>query len=292
MSDPGVEAPIARRSIWSLRLSRRAIGKSMIGVGIAGIVTAVVGLVVGEILVNQVTGSVDDSLLLTSQALTAVDDSIVVTGAMVDTVRTGMDSVQETMRTVETSLDQTATATADGAEFVGGALPDALNAVAEVLPTIESVAGSIDDTLDLLSSVPFGPDYQPVKPFDESIGDLRRAIEPLPDQLITLSNDFDDLTVASRAMADEVETLGQAVGDLSTQLDDVALLLDRYTSTTQEAQRIAAESRDDLSTSSTLVRWLLVVVAAVFAVGQIVPIWLGVTLLRDESSTPTLGGRV
>jgi methyl-accepting chemotaxis protein len=263
----------------------------MIGVGIAGIVTAVVGLIVGQVLVNQVTGSVDDSLVLTSQALTAVDDSIAVTATMVDTVRGGMQDVQRTMGTVQTSLDQTATATADGAVFVGGALPDALGAVADVLPTIESVAGSIDNTLELLSNIPFGPDYNPVKPFDESIADLRRAIEPLPEQLQTLSGDFDDLTTASREMAGEVEALGRSVADLSTQLDDVAVLLDRYTSTTEDAQRLAASSRHDLSTSSDLVRWLLVLVAAVFGVGQIVPIWLGITLLRDEASTPPVAGR-
>jgi hypothetical protein len=92
-------------------------------------------------------------------------------------------------------------------------------------------------------------------------------------------------------MAGEVEALGRAVGDLSTQLDDVAVLLDRYTSTTEDAQRLAASSRHDLSTSADLVRWLLVLVAAVFGVGQIVPIWLGITLLRDEASTPPVAGR-
>jgi hypothetical protein len=286
MSVPGADAPVARRSLRSLRLSRRAIGRSMIGIGIAGIVTAVVGVIVGQVLVDQVTDSVDDSLVLTSQALTAVDDSIEVTATMVDTVQAGLESVQATMQTVRSSLDVAATATADGAAFIGGTLPDAIDAVNEVLPTIESVAGSIDDTLQLLSNVPFGPDYDPVQPFDESIGDLRAAIAPLPDQLEALSGDFDDLSAASREMVDEVAGLEASVEALSSQLDDVALLLDRYTSTTQEAQRIAASSRDDLSTSTSLVRWLLVLAAVVFALGQIVPIWLGITLLREEEAIP------
>lgn len=64
----------------------------------------------------------------------------------------------------------------------------------------------------------------------------------------------------------------------------MARLLDRYTSTTSDAQSLAASSRDDLGESARLTRWLLVLLALVFAVGQIVPIWLGVALLRDDST--------
>jgi methyl-accepting chemotaxis protein len=256
----------------------------MIGVGIAGIVTAVLGLIVSQILVDQVVTSVDDSLLLTNEALAAVDDSITVSASIVETVRDGIDSVQTTMDTVESSLDDTSTAINDSAEFIGGSLPTALDAIAEVLPTIESVASSIDDALRVLEQAPFGPDYDPVKPFDESIADLAIAIDPLPEQLRTLSTDFDALTSSTGAIADEVGQLGLDVAELESQLDNVARVLDRYTSTTADAQSLAAASREDLDESATLTRWLLVLLALVFGVGQIVPIWLGLSLLRDDSA--------
>lgn len=254
----------------------------MVGVGVMGVITAVLGLIVGLLLVDQVTTSVDDSLQLTSEALTSIDDSIAVTASIVDTVRNGMGSVKTTMDTVETSLDDTTTAIDDSSDFIGGSLPDALQAVSDVLPTIESVASSVDDALNVLSRAPFGPDYDPVKPFDESIAELSTAIDPLPEQLRTLSADFDDLSSAAGTMADDVGQLSLDVADLQTQLNDVALLLDRYTSTTAEAQVLADASRDDLAQSATLTRWLVVLLAFVFGVSQIVPIWLGLTLLHGE----------
>ena len=281
----------ARRVLRSLRVSRRTTGMCMLGVGIMGIVTAVLGLIVGLLLVDQVETSVDDSLQLTSEALTSIDDSIAVTASIVDTVRDGMGSVQTTMETVERSLDDSTAAAQDGADFLGGSLPDALQAVADVLPTIESVASSVDDALNVLERAPFGPDYDPVKPFDESIADLALAIDPLPEELRTLSTDFDDLTDSAGTIADDVGRLGLDVADLQAQLDDVGLLLDQYTSTAADAQLLADASRDDLARSAGVTTWLVVLLALVFGLGQIVPIWLGVSLLRGDPDPSQVAGR-
>lgn len=266
------------------RISRRTIGRSMVAVGIAGVITAVLGLILTQVLVGNVVSSVDDSLELTNEALASVDDSITVSAAIVDTVRDGMDNVQTTMENVQTSLDDTSTAVEDSAEFLGGSLPDALDAVANVLPTIESVASSIDDALRVLERAPFGPDYDPVQPFDESIAALTTAIDPLPEQLRTLSTDFGTLADSTDTVADDVGQLTLDVADLDAQLDEVAVLLERYTSTTAEAQQLADASGDDLASSVPLTRWLLSALALVFACSQIVPIWLGLTLLRTDSS--------
>jgi len=288
MTDPQALAPRRWQRVRSIRLSRRATAKSMIGVGVIGIVTAIVGLIVGEVLISQVESSVDDSLVLTNEALNSVDDSITVTASIVDTVRTGTESVRTTMKTVQASLDDASTAISDSAEFMGGSLPDALDAVSDVLPTIERAASAIDDALRVVSRAPFGPDYNPDEPFDKSIADLSTAIEPLTVELRALSVGFDDLTSSTSSMSQELTQVGLDVADLQTQLDDVATLLDRYTSTMANAKVLAARSRDDLAQSASLSRWLLVLLAVVFAAGQIVPIWLGLLLLRDSNATTIL----
>ncbi len=281
--NPQLDAPRARRSLGSLNVSRRTTGRAMVGVGIAGIASAIVGLIVGAMLVAQVEASVDDSLSLTAEALVAIDDSIGVTASIVETVRDGVGRVAATMATVQTSLEDSTSAIDDTAVFVGGSLPDALEEIVAVMPTIESVASTIDDALSVLERAPFGPSYDPVKPFDESIAELATAIDPLPDQLRTLSADFEGLSISAATMAADVERLGVDVEALRERLDEVGSLLDRYTSTTADAQFLAEGSRRDLAGSADLTRWLLVLVAIVFGVGQIVPIWLGLSLLRDDA---------
>src|SRR5687767_6999502 len=127
-----------------MRLSRRTIGKAMIAIGVLGIVVSIAGVIIGNRLVSQVEESVDDSLVLTGDALAAVDDSIALTATTVDTLRTGVGTLTTTLDAVRSSVERTATALDNSTEFLSGSLPESLDAVASVLPTIESIAGTID----------------------------------------------------------------------------------------------------------------------------------------------------
>lgn len=278
----GADAVAAPHWTKSIRVSRRTVGKAMIAIGVLGILIGLTTVIAGQKMIRQVQASIDDSLRLTGEALTAVKDSIAVTESVVVNVRTGMTSIRTTMTTVETGLRDTSGALTQGSDFLGGSLPTALEAVNGVLPTIESIAKSVDDTLRLLNQVPFGPSYKPVQPFDEAIGRLSSALDPLPGQLRTLSGSFRDLTKTSSTMADDIAGLGRDIDVLKTQLADVAGLLSRYSATASQAKAVAQSSRDDLSHTANLTRWLLILLGLAFALGQIVPIWLGSVLLASD----------
>jgi ABC-type transporter Mla subunit MlaD len=264
-----------------MRLSRRTIGKAMIGIGVLGIIVSVAGVVIGNQLVRQVEDSVDDSLVITGDALAAVNDSIELTAATVTTLRTGVGTLTTTLTAVRDSVGQTATALDNSTEFLSGSLPESLDAVAAVLPTIESIAGTIDDALRLASRAPFGPDYDPERPFDEAIGELSTAIAPLPEQLRQLSADTEGLSGSATEIATELDALSTTVEALDDQLAQVGRLVDRYARTASEATTLTSESRADLEQSARETRTLLALLGLVFALGQIVPIWLGVVLLGD-----------
>ena len=61
---------------WRTPGGTRRAGKLMIGVGVAGALIAVFGMVVGWIFVGQLANASDDSLEVTLQTLDAVDDTI------------------------------------------------------------------------------------------------------------------------------------------------------------------------------------------------------------------------
>lgn len=265
------------------RPSRRTIGKAMIVIGVVGIIVSVSAVIIGQRLVRQVQKSVDDSLVVTTRALSAVTDSIRVTGAIVDTIESGVASVGDTLTTIQTSIGQTSSAITDAGEFLGGSLPDSLSAVNNVLPTIESVASSVDDALRTLSKAPFGPNYDPAKPFDEAIAQLSDAIDPLPDQLRTLSGDFNDLNSSTAGISTQLGTLAGDIGDLGSQLANVSTLVQRYAATAADASILAQQSRQDLMDSARATRLLLVLLGGIFALGQIVPIWLGTVLLANTA---------
>jgi len=252
----------------------------MMIVGCVGVIVSLVAAVVGQVVIGDIENSVDDSLVQTNNALDVVLDSINLTQTIVDTVQSGVKSIGTTLTTVTSSLDQTSAAIDSSTKFIGGSLPDALDAVSNVMPTIQSVANSIDDALRFASQAPFGPNYNPAKPFDEAIGELATAIDPLPEQLRQLSQDFTGLDSSSQAISTQLGSLATEVQRLDQQLGQVSTLVDRYAKTATEARFLTAVSRTRLSTSARTARVLLVLFALVFAFGQIVPIWLGRELMR------------
>jgi methyl-accepting chemotaxis protein len=261
--------------------SRRTIGKAMIGIGVLGVLVSAAAVIIGQSLVRQVETSVDDSLVVTDRALTAVIDSISVTGRIVDTVKAGVTSIGETVGTLQSSLEQSSTAIGDVSTFVGTSLPDALASVNGVLPTIKSVADTIDTTLEALDDIPFGPDYNPATSFGDAIGSLQGTLAPLPDQLRGLASDFTDVTASTSTIHTQLTALSTDITELSGQLVEVSTLVDTYAKTAADASVLAQSSRHDLADSARLTRWLLTLLGIVFALGQLVPIWLGITLLRS-----------
>ena len=259
----------------------------MIAIGVSGVVISIAAVIVGEHVIGQIETSVDDSLELTNDALTAVSDSITVIDSLVTTTRSGMASVRRTIGTIESSLGDATTALADSGEFLGGSLPESLDAVQTVLHTIESVAGSVDRALRVLERVPFGPSYNPEQPFDQAITNLSQAIEPLPGELRALGGDLQRVGSSADTVTGQMAELTTDIDTLDVQLGKVAGLLDRYSVTVARAEHLASSSRDHLAERARWAQLLLVLFGVVFALGQIVPLWLGSELISTPKASPS-----
>ncbi len=86
------------------------------------------------------------------------------------------------------------------------------------------------------------------------------------------------LDESTTVISEQVGALADDIAALDTQLGGVSALLIRYRDTARSAELLAADSRADLEASAQSTRLLLVLLGTVFALGQIVPIWLGSVL--------------
>ncbi len=271
-----------------VRASRTTVGRAMVAIGLTGILVSLIAVWVGQSVLGQVEHSIDDSLELTGEAIGAAVDSIEVTSSIVTTVQSGVRGVAATLTTVQQTISDSTGALDASTAFIAGPLPKALSSVNAVLPTIESVANSIDDALRFASRAPFGPNYDPEQPFDQAIRGLRSALRPLPGELRTLSGQFAGLTRSSAQLTSQLSTLRTNLTQLDGQLTQVSQLVERYRTTATEAKDLAERSRSNLRSDTAITRLLLVMLGLVFASSQIVPIWLGAMLLRDEHSMAIL----
>ena len=251
--------------------------------GVVGVVLSLLGVVIAQQLIGRVEDGVGTSVEVTSEALSAVSDSVDVTRTMVDTIDDGLRSIGLTLTAVSATLDRSSTAIGDTQEFLGGSLPDALQTVGTVLGDLEGVAGAVDDALRTLSRAPFGPDYDPAQPFDDTIRDLSTALDPLPEQLRGLSRDVDGLSSSAATLSDCVDALQIELDTLHQDVARVALLLDRYAVTAERAEAVATTTKEQLGAGTSESRWFVAMLGLVFAAGQAVPIWLGSLMRADVS---------
>lgn len=252
-------------------------------VGIAGLIAALVSGLLGIAVVLSVSNSMDRSLEVTSDAVTAADETVELAAATVGIVSESFSTLVPSAGVAATAFADAATVIADTTAVVTVDVPDALDAVLDAMPAIESTATVIDGALRVLSFV--GVDYDPEIPFEDAVAELETAIAPLPDQLRAQTEPLD-------ALAEDFEDFGMATAEISEdlvalqrQLEEAELLLETYASTAVEATAVVTDIRSDLAWQ----RWLMVGVVLLVSLGfvtiQVVPLSLA-QRLRSGAGVP------
>ena len=280
---------MALRDRWRSPADQRRAGRLMIGLGVMGAVVAVFGTVVGWIFVGQVASASDDSIEVTIQTLDAVDDTIDLAEEVLTSTADAVDALAGTLGAVSASFD-TATTAIDEIASLADTLGPSLTDAGQTVRTLEQVGGQIDDALTALSSLPIGPDYDPADGLGDTFGRLADTLEELPGQLESTSASLTDFTANAGTLQSELDRFATAVGDIATDLGDTGTLVDQYRASVDDARVLALEAKDDLDLSVALVRVLLVFGGVTLLLGQVVPLWLGRSLLdelADETSVDT-----
>ena len=82
-------------------------------------------------------------------------------------------------------------------------------------------------------------------------------------------------------MQQQLDDLAGSVQTISDDLADTGDLVDQYRASVADARTLALETNSDLSTGVILMRILLILGGITLLLGQIVPLWLGRSLLDD-----------
>jgi methyl-accepting chemotaxis protein len=258
----------------------------MIGVAVAGALIAVFGTIVGWVFVGQVATASDDTLEVTLQSLDAIDDTIDLADEVLASSADAIATLAATLTTVSGSFDAGTQAIEDIAGLattIGPSLEDA----ARTVRTLENIGGDIDSVLAALSNLPLAPDYDPDAGLGATFGQLADTLDTLPGQLESTASSLTDFTGSADEVQQQLDDLAASVGSISSDLGDTDALIDQYRASVADARTLALSANDDLDTGVVLVRLLLVVAGITLLVGQIVPLWLGRSLLDEaDGGTP------
>lgn len=259
---------------------RVQVARGLMALGVVGAVVALVATVVGVRLLNRLDDVLGQSTEVTGEAVAALADSVGVAQDVVASLDEGLAATERTTRGLVDGFGDASAVLGSTAELTETRIADGLASVDEALPALIDVAAVIDTTLSALSAVPFGPDYDPDEPFDESLRDVRRQIAPLPGVL----REQADLIRASQeslaAVSGDAGAIADELAELRRSIDGARTLLADFARTAERVDTLVRQGQQDLGADLTRAAVLLAVLGAVTAVGQVVPFGAG-WLLRD-----------
>ena len=257
-----------------LGLSRRSAGTIMVVIAYVGVVSALVGAVVGWQFLGELSDANKQGLELAEESLTAADASLVVADDIIEAVDDSLGALSSTITTVGDGIGAT-TAVAGSTAELAAALPDTLDRIDSGLASIESIAGTVDDTLSQLSQIPLAPDYDPDVTLSDAIGNLRGDIAPLAEDVRAVSDDLGTFASSGDGLETQLADLAASVTEVQVAVGGTTDVIAQARASTDAALELAQTTLSDIGTQLALTRLLLVIVAVAVAVGQIVPYWVG-----------------
>lgn len=252
----------------------------MIGLGAVGVVVAVFGTVVGWVFVGQIATASDDSLEVTVQTLDAVDDTIDLAEVVLVSTVDAVDALAGTVTALSASFES-GTDAIDDIAALADTLGPSLTDAGETVRTLERVGGQVDSVLEAVSSLPVVPSYDSENGLGATFGRLADTLEELPGQLEATSASLTDFTDNAGGLQAELDRFADAIGTIATDLGDTDILVEQYRTSVADARALALDTKNNLDLSVTLMRMLLVVGGITLLLGQVVPLWLGRSLLDD-----------
>ena len=262
-----------------LGLTKRSAGRIMVVIAYVGVVSALVGAVVGWQFLGELSDANKQGLVLAEETLSAVDSSLVVAEDVVEAVDDALAALSSTILAVGDSIDAT-TAVASSTAQLAATLPDTIDRIDNGLGSIESIADTIDTTLGALNRIPLAPDYNPSVPLNEAVSNLRADLAPLADDIRAATDDLDTFSASGGDLNDELVVLVDSVDDVRTAVSGTSAVLAQAQASSDAAHDLAESTLSEIGNQLALSRLLLVIIAIAIAIGQIVPYWVGRELLE------------
>jgi hypothetical protein len=245
-----------------------------------GVAASLLGVLAGWLLIGRTASALQASLELTDETLTALDASAGVADDAIAALGVSLGALEATASDLDGAFDDGQALMTELAVLVRDDVAGSVAAVEGALPGLITAGATIDATLGALSSLPFGPDYDPEQSFGQSLEGVQASLEGLPARL-QVQADLIEATGASLAdVGDGVAELSAEVAGFETTLGATAELLATYDATIAEGRSVVAEARDDLGSQLWLARMAVVLAAVAFAAMQVVPLQMAAMVDR------------
>jgi len=193
-----------------------------------------------------------------TSTMDTIEMTVAATTNMLDVVNTTLDQAGANIQAIEASLiDVTAalSTASNVADTVGTMIgEDFTRVIAETQTSLDSVETSaklIDDTLRIVSAVPFiGARYRPEVPLQETISAVNLSLDELPASFAVVQSELEQTSTSVDNIQRDLDNLSMTIGEIETSLTEAKVVLEQYRTVVQILEQKIA------SLEANLPRWL------------------------------------
>jgi len=277
---------------------KRVLGIIFILIAIVGVLLSIGGIIISQRAIDGIGVSLDQTLELTADTLDNVQATLLLTKTTVEQVGDSLDTVGQTALNVSTTLSSTQPLLAQVTQVATGDVPDSLDSVQAAIPNVAEAAGAIDDTLRILNSfkvdrkifgIPInfdlGIDYQPGEPLDETVLVLATSLDGIPDELRSMKSNLEIANENLAVIGQNLEVIAGDMDQINATVAEIDPLLDEYIRLTTETSDLLRLTQSQIDGQLELAQLALMGLFIWLGINQIVPFYLGLTLLKGEAAT-------
>ena len=263
----------------SLLDDRGRTGRLVAGLGVAGLVAAVVVGVGGWLLAARVTRSLEATISPIAGTVLDVAESIEATEVMVVRTIEAIESIETTTRSTGRALASMSDILGETGDLAGGGIADSIESAVEAMPSLVATGRVVERTMSALSFL--GVDYDPDIPLDRALADLERSLAPIPGQIR-------DQVALMETVEEEVARIGEDAGGLAAVLLQARIDLmevERVVGSAADNADATADSVADIeaeiTTYDTLVGLMAVAAAIALAAAATATMLVGLHMARS-----------
>lgn len=279
---------------------RRILGFVIALTGVAGIVTSAGIYIYGQQVVDAAVSQTVNTLTLATNTLDTTRATLLVAKDSINGVSDTLDTVEGTAINLSQSVTQSKPLIDQIGSIATEEIPDSLETIEGTIPNIVNVAGTVDDTLTILSSFGFernldyglidlgmlsfdlGIDYDPEVRFDESIEELGKSIEGLPEQLRTLDIYLNVTKDNLDTISNDIVQLSNDISAIDDSLSATPELIDDYIAAVTEVQDGLRQTRTQIEQQTETAKMILLGIAVWFALIHLTPLYLGLEMILGK----------
>jgi hypothetical protein len=297
MNDYLLEQPETSDSIRPLppgsngRKPFRSIRKPL---GLLFIITAVIGMIFSLVGLIEVwryrpiaTQAVTENLALFSKTLKTTQDGLLVIDQMVQNITIDVASLETTTQALALTIRDTTPMLDSLSSLTGKDLPAAITATQTSLASAQGSAQLIDNTLEVLTNIPFSPvkAYKPDVPLHTALSQVSTSLNTLPPSLTTIRASLATGKSNLGALETELNKISETTKGISTSLSSAQTVIGQYKEITAELETRVEVAQQAAPFWITAITWILSLVFGLLFISQLGLGIQGLEMLRDERPT-------